>query len=89
MTQLEEQIYEALIRLDRAVKSLAVTQPPPDLMPLLARIDELGALLPAGTDPQLVHFLQRRSFEKATLWLEGRRVEITRGICGNPSSSTE
>jgi len=53
------------------------------LMPLFARIDELGAQLPSGTDPQLIHFIQRKSFEKALLWLEGRKSEITRGICGN------
>jgi len=83
MTQLEEQLHAGLIDLDRTVKQMAATKQPVDLMPLFARIDELGAQLPPGTDPQLLHFLQRKSFEKATLWLEGRKAEITRGICGN------
>lgn len=83
MTQLEEQLHEALVTLDRAVKNLAASRQPVDLLPLLARIDELGAQLPANTDLQLIHFIQRKSFEKATLWLEGRKAEITRGICGN------
>jgi hypothetical protein len=83
MTQLEKQIHEALVALDRAVKSLAGSEKPPDLLPLLTRIDELSLQLPACSDPQLVHFLQRRSFEKALLWLEGRKPEITRGVCGN------
>ncbi|MEY4385278.1 MAG: hypothetical protein RLY20_561 [Verrucomicrobiota bacterium] len=83
MTLLEQELHAALLELDAAVKRIAATKAPLDLMPLFARIDELGAQLPPGTDPQLVHFIQRKSFEKATLWLEGRRAEITRGICGN------
>jgi hypothetical protein len=83
MTQLEQQLYDALTALDQAVKGFAATKQPVDLMPLFRRIDELGAQLPPGTDPQLLHFLQRKSFEKATLWLEDRKAEITRGICGN------
>jgi len=83
MTQLEQELHQALLDLDGAVRRMAATKSPVDLMPLFARIDELGAKLPAGTDPQLVHFIQRKSFEKATLWLEGRKAQITRGICGN------
>ena len=83
MTELEQQLHEALVSLDQAVKGYAASRQSVDLMPLLRRIDELGARLPPGTDPQLVHFIQRKSFEKAILWLEGRKTEITRGICGN------
>ena len=83
MTQLEQELHQALLDLDGAVKRMAATRTPVDLLPLFARIDELGAKLPAGTDPQLVHFIQRKSFEKATLWLEGRKADITRGVCGN------
>jgi hypothetical protein len=83
MTQLEQQLYDALLALDQAVKGFAARKEPVDLMPLFRRIDELGAQLPPGTDPQLVHFIQRKSFEKAIFWLEGRKAEITRGICGN------
>ena len=83
MTSLEQELHQALLDLDAAVKRMAASKVPVDLMPLFARIDEIGARLPAGTDPQLLHFIQRKSFEKATLWLEGRKAEITRGICGN------
>jgi len=83
MTELEQELHQALLDLDGAVKHMAATKTRVDLMPLFARIDELGAKLPPGTDPQLVHFIQRKSFEKASLWLEGRKAEITRGICGN------
>ena len=83
MTQLEQDLHQALLDLDGAVKRMAKTKSSVDLMPLFARIDELAAKLPPATDPQLLHFLQRKSFAKATLWLEGRKAEITRGICGN------
>ena len=83
MTPLETELHQALLDLDGAVKRMATTKAPVNLMPLFVRIDELGAQLPEGTDPQLVHFIQRKSFEKATLWLEDRKAEITRGNCGN------
>jgi hypothetical protein len=83
MTQLEQELHAALLELDGTVKRMAATRTPVDLLPLFARIEELGAKLPPGTDPQLVHFIQRKSFEKAALWLEDRKSEITRGICGN------
>jgi hypothetical protein len=83
MTQVEQELYDALQTLEGEVKHQAATQSPVDFMPIFARIDELGSKLPAGTDPQLVHFIQRKSFEKARLWLEGRKAEITRGVCGN------
>ena len=83
MTQLEQELHQALLDLDGTVKRMAATRANVDLLPLFARIDELGKQLPANTDPQLIHFIQRKSFEKATLWLEGRKSQITRGVCGN------
>lgn len=83
MTQLEQELHQALLDLDSAVKRMSTAKKPVDLMPLFARIDELSAKLPPGTHPRLLHFLQRKSFEKATLWLEGRNTEITRGACGS------
>ena len=82
MTQLEEQLHEALVALELAVKGFAATKQPVDLMPLLGRIDELGVQLPPETDPQLLHFIKKKSFEKAILWLEDRKGEIGRGNCG-------
>jgi hypothetical protein len=83
MTQLEQELYQALLELEGAVKRMGAAKMPVDLLAHFRRIEELGARLPAGTDPQLLHFLQRQSFEKAMLWLAGRKSEITRGICGN------
>jgi hypothetical protein len=36
------------------------------------KIDQLQASLPQPVDPQLAHYLQRRSYNKALEFLEGR-----------------
>ena len=36
------------------------------------KIDNLAAALPKPIDPQLAHFLQRKSYDKALAVLEGR-----------------
>ena len=41
------------------------------LMDVSLRIDELIAALPAGgLDPQFLHYLERRSYDKALAWIE-------------------
>jgi len=36
------------------------------------QIDNLAAALPKPIDPQLAHFLQRKSYDKALEFLEGK-----------------
>jgi len=36
-----------------------------------------------GTDPQLLHYLQKKSYEKARLFLQGRDAENVQGSCGH------
>jgi hypothetical protein len=36
------------------------------------KIDKLAAAVPRPLDPQLAHYLQRRSYDKALEFLEGR-----------------
>ena len=36
------------------------------------KIDNLASALPKPIDPQLAHFLQRKSYDKALRFLEGR-----------------
>ena len=38
------------------------------------KIDKLQAALPAPVDPQLAHYLQRKSYDKALEYLEGQIV---------------
>lgn len=80
MNEIEEQILGALKELDVAVKAMPTANPKPSLLPLFARIDELAQQLPRSTDPELLHFIQRKSFEKARARLEG--FGVVRGSCG-------
>jgi hypothetical protein len=81
MTQTEQAILAVLIELDQAVKSLRTASPKPDLQAIFARLDRLANDLPAGTDPGLLHYLHKKSYEKARLLLEGRDSENARGAC--------
>jgi hypothetical protein len=82
MTDLERSIYQTLLELDRAVRSMATASPKPSLLPLFTRLDELALQLPKGADPELMHYLHRKSYDKARLLLEGRNDENERGSCG-------
>lgn len=77
MTTIETRILEVLWLLEAE----AATVPRPDLRPRLRELDELHGRLPSDADPELRHFLQRRSYEKARLLLEDRSGEIQRGGC--------
>ena len=83
MSGTEQSILEALVELDTAVKAMATTQPKPDLRPLFGRIDELTRQLPGDADPNLRHYLHKKSYEKARLWLQGRDAENVTGSCGH------
>ena len=80
MNATEHAILQTLIELDEAVKRMATAKPKPDLLPLFARLDELAGQLPRETDPELLHFLQRKSYEKARARLQGQ--QSVRGSCG-------
>jgi hypothetical protein len=68
----EQQLLDALAGLDNAVKAMSAIEGKPDLSALFARIDELAGQLPPETDPELRHFLQRKSHQKAKCLLENR-----------------
>ena len=74
-------ILAALVELDNTVKTMPVANPKPNLMPLFARIDELTRQLPRDTDPQLLHYLHKKSYEKARLFLQDRDAENQAGNC--------
>ena len=82
MTKLENDILAALEELDSAVKAMPTANPKPDLMPIFGRLDALTLQLPREASPDLRHYLQRKSYEKARLWLLGRNAENQRGNCG-------
>jgi hypothetical protein len=79
----EQEIHSVLVELDERVKAMAKGGPKPDLLSLFARLDQLTAELPGGTTPELLHYLHKRSYEKARLFLEGRDAENAAGNCGH------
>ena len=83
MMNIESDLLAALNELDAAVKAMAAANPKPDLSPLFARLEALTQKLPRESNPDLRHYLQRQSYEKARLWLLGRSDENARGACGH------
>jgi len=83
MTEIEKNILDSLLELDHAVKAMPAANPKPNLLPLFTRLDELVRQLPKDADPNLLHYLNRKSYEKARLLLEGRDAENPRGSCGS------
>lgn len=80
-TPVEEQILSALTQLDALVKTMATANPKPSLLPLFTQIDGLTRQLPRNTDPTLLHYLHKNSYEKARLFLQGREAENQAGNC--------
>jgi hypothetical protein len=78
---LEQNILQALVELDLAVKSMATARPKPDLLAFFARLDGLTRQLPPQTDPTLLHYMHKKSYEKARLFLQGRDRENQAGNC--------
>lgn len=50
-----------------------------DLISALKQLDNILEEHGAELDARLLHFLQKRSYEKALLWIEGETPE--KGIC--------
>ena len=83
MTETEKHILEALLELEQKVRRMQGATPKPDLLSSFARIDELTRQLPGETSPTLLHYLHKKSYEKARLFLQGRDRENARGNCGH------
>jgi len=83
MTATEQTIWQTLVELDRQVKSMPTANPKPNLIPLFNQLDELTQQLPPQTAPELLHYLRKKSYEKARLFLEGRDTENAAGNCGH------
>ena len=81
MSQTESDILNALVELERAVASLPTADPKPDLLPMFQRVDELASHPPSYASPLLVHYLKKKSYQKARLFLEGCHSENTAGNC--------
>ena len=81
MTEMEQSVLQSLLELERAVASMPTANPKPNLLPLFSRLDELTRQLPRDTDPSLLHYLHKKSYEKARFYLQGRDLENQLGHC--------
>jgi hypothetical protein len=81
VNETERALLQSLLELEQAVASMPTANPKPNLLPLFSRLDDLTRRLPRDTDPSLLHYLQKKSYEKARLFLQGREAENARGNC--------
>jgi len=81
MHPVEQKIFEALNELDATVRFMSTARPKPNLIPLFERIDALAQQLPQGENPDLAHYLAKKSYEKARLLLAGEDEKNTKGSC--------
>lgn len=77
----ETNLLNALVELDSAVKSMPTANVKPNLLIVFSHIDELTKQLPRDADPTLLHYLHKKSYEKARLFLQGRDTENQVGNC--------
>ena len=81
MTEIEQSLLATLLDLEQTVARMPGANPKPDLLPIFARIDGLTGQLSKNADPELLHYLHKKSYEKARLFLQGRDAENARGNC--------
>ena len=81
MSTVEQALLQSLLDLEEIIRTLPTAQPKPSLLPYFERLDQLTAQLPPGTDPQLLHYLRKKSYEKARFYLQGRDAENQAGSC--------
>jgi hypothetical protein len=81
MNETERELLCTLKDLDEKVRSMKTANPKPNLLPVFEKLDALTRQLGAGGDPSLLHYLHKKSYEKALLHLEGRDAENARGTC--------
>ena len=81
MIATEQMILQTLLELEATVSAMRTANPKPSVVPVLSRLEELTRQLPKTADPNLLHYLHKRSYEKARLWLEGREGENQAGNC--------
>jgi hypothetical protein len=81
MNETEREILNTLTELDQMVRSMKAANPKPNLLPVFEKIEGLTTRLGTHADPSLLHYLHKKSYEKARLYLEGRDAENAQGSC--------
>ncbi|MBG88209.1 MAG: hypothetical protein CMO80_15080 [Verrucomicrobiales bacterium] len=81
MTEIEQRILSALLDMEQALANIQTAKPKPNLLEHFEKIEYLTGELPRGTDRDLLHYLHKKSYEKARLHLQGRAAENAEGTC--------
>lgn len=79
MNDVERQVLAALRELDSLVQAMRTASPKQNLMPVFEKIDTLTRELGPAADHQLLHYLHKKSYEKALRHLEGREAQGASG----------
>ena len=74
MTETEQAILDTLVELEAAVAQVNV-DPKPDLINIFGRLDDLTVVLPKDASSDLLHYLHKKSYQKARLFLQGQDPE--------------
>lgn len=72
MNETEREILATLNDLEAKVQSMKTANPKPNLLPVFEKLDELTRQLGPQADHSLLHYLHKKSYEKARLYLEER-----------------
>lgn len=80
-TMIEDELKEALISMQKAISNSDA----PEISRCLVQLDEAAQQHRRELDPQLMHFLKRRSYQKALMFLDGEG-DIPKGVCGGKAS---
>jgi len=78
---IEEKLKEALVSMQAAISSSDA----PTVSKCLIRLDDLVKENKRELDPQLKHYLTRRSYEKALMFLNAEG-DIPKGLCSKKNA---
>ena len=74
MTETEQAILDKLLELESAVAGVN-KEAKPDLLAVFSELDEMTLSLPKDTAPDLLHYMHKKSYQKARLFLQGKDPE--------------
>lgn len=83
MTETELNLLDALVELEDSIEESALSGTMPNLLPLFERIETLTHQLPEQTDPSLIHYLDKKSYQKARVFLQDKESRNQAGSCGS------
>lgn len=75
MTASEREILATLQELKESVERMKTSPVKPNLLPLFEKVDRLTLSLPPNSDRSLLHYLHKKSYDKALQHLRERAAE--------------